>query len=114
MLLLGEQIISLISGPEYLAAFPLLLLLGAATIISLAGLGLEPLLQAAGRARNALLIRLVGLIALGLLMAFSLPRFGTIGAAWAMLISAILTSIILLASSRAVISKPRQPVRKLR
>lgn len=113
LLLFGENIISLISGPEYLAAFPLLLLLGAATIISLAGLGLEPLLQAAGRARNALLVRLAGLIALGLLMAFLLPNFGTIGAAWAMLISAVVTSIILLVSSRAVISKPRQPVPKL-
>tara|TARA_R110000824_G_scaffold61807_3_gene164026 strand:- start:4780 stop:6117 length:1338 start_codon:yes stop_codon:yes gene_type:complete len=110
LLFLGKYIIALISGPEYLAAFPILLLLGAATIISLAGLGLEPLLQAAGRARNALVARVAGLIALGLLMAVFLPTFGTIGAAWVMLISAILTSIILFVSSRAAIRKPQHPV----
>ncbi|WP_339688797.1 oligosaccharide flippase family protein [uncultured Parasphingorhabdus sp.] len=112
LLLLGKNIISLISGPDYLAAFPILLLLGAATIISLAGLGLEPLLQAAGRARNALVARVAGLVALGLLMAVLLPRFGTLGAAWVMLISAILTSIILFISSRSAIRQPRQRLPK--
>ena len=109
LLLLGKNIIALISGPEYLAAYPILLLLGAATIISLAGLGLEPLLQAAGRARNALIARVAGLIALGLLLAVFLPTFGTIGAAWVMLISAILTSIILFVSSRTAIREPQHP-----
>jgi|TARA_R100001244_G_scaffold6593_5_gene7829 O-antigen/teichoic acid export membrane protein len=104
---LGQNIIALISGPEYLAAYPLLLLLGAATIISLAGLGLEPLLQAAGRARNALVARVLGLVALGLLLVMFLPTFGTIGAAWAMLVSAILTTIILFVSSRAAIRAPQ-------
>tara|TARA_R110000824_G_scaffold217368_1_gene403888 strand:- start:593 stop:1960 length:1368 start_codon:yes stop_codon:yes gene_type:complete len=112
LLFLGKNIIALISGPEYLAAFPILLLLGAATIISLAGLGLEPLLQAAGRARNALVARVAGLVALGLLMAVFLPTFGTIGAAWVMLISAILTTIILFVSSRAAIIQPRQRLPK--
>ncbi len=110
LLLLGKNIIALISGPEYLDAYPILLLLGAATIISLAGLGLEPLLQAAGRARNALVARVAGLVALGLLLAVFLPTFGTIGAAWVMLISAILTTIILFVSSRAAIREPQHPV----
>ena len=110
LLALGQNIIALISGPEYLAAYPLLLLLGAATIISLAGLGLEPLLQAAGRARNALVARVLGLVALGLLLAVFLPTFGTIGAAWVMLISAILTTVILFISSRAAIREPQRPV----
>ncbi len=110
LLLLGKNIIALISGPEYLAAYPILLLLGAATIISLAGLGLEPLLQAAGRAHNALVARVAGLVTLGVLLAVFLPPFGTIGAAWVMLISAILTTIILFISSRAVIRKPQTPL----
>ncbi|AMO70640.1 lipopolysaccharide biosynthesis protein [Sphingorhabdus sp. M41] len=110
LLVLGKNIISLISGPEYLAAFPILLLLGAATIISLAGLGLEPLLQAAGRARDALVARVAGLAALGSLMAVFLPTSGTIGAAWVMLISAILTSIILFISSRSAIRQSQHPV----
>ncbi len=114
LLLLGKNIIALISGPEYLAAFPILLLLGAATIISLAGLGLEPMLQAAGRAQNALVARVAGLVALGLLMAVFLPKFGTIGAAWVMLISAILTTIILFISSRAAIIQPQARVQKSR
>ncbi|MEO9599070.1 oligosaccharide flippase family protein [Parasphingorhabdus sp.] len=108
LLLLGKNIITLISGPEYLAAFPILLLLGAATIISLSGLGLEPLLQAAGRARNALVARVSGLVALGFLMLIFLPKFGTIGAAWVMLISAILTTGMLFFSSRAAITQPKQ------
>ena len=114
LLLLGKNIIDLISGPDYLAAFPILLLLGAATIISLAGLGLEPMLQAAGRARNALVARIAGLVALGLLLAVFLPTFGTIGAAWVMLISAILTTIILFISSRAAIIQPRARAQKSR
>ena len=109
LLLLGKHIIALISGPEYVAAYPILLLLGAATIISLSGLGLEPLLQAAGRARSALVARLAGLVALGLLLAVFLPEFGTIGASWVMLISAILTTMILFVSSRAVIREPQRP-----
>ena len=109
LLLLGKYIIALISGPEYVAAYPILLLLGAATIISLGGLGLEPLLQAAGRARNALFARLAGLVALGVLLAVFLPKFGTIGASWVMLISAILTTMILFVSSRAVIREPQRP-----
>ena len=110
LLLFGKNIIALISGPEFLAAYPMLLLLGAATIISLAGLGLEPLLQAAGRASNALVARVAGLVTLGLLLTFFLPAFGTIGAAWVMLISAILTTIILFLSSRAAIRHPRPPL----
>ncbi len=113
LLLLGKDIIALISGPEYLAAFPILLLLGAATIISLAGLGLEPMLQAAGRARNALVARLAGLVALGLLLAVFLPTFGTIGVAWVMLLSAILTTVILFVSSRAAITQPVHRVSKI-
>ncbi|MEH6702238.1 lipopolysaccharide biosynthesis protein [Parasphingorhabdus sp.] len=114
LLLLGKYMIALISGPEYLAAFPILLLLGAATIISLAGLGLEPMLQAAGRARNALVARVAGLVALGGLLVVFLPTFGTIGAAWVMLISAILTTVILFVSSRAAIIQPRARTQKPR
>ena len=55
LVLLGQFMIDVISGPEFLAAYPILLLLGAATIISLSGLGLEPLLQAAKRAHFALI-----------------------------------------------------------
>lgn len=112
LLLLGNLLIMLISGSEYLAAFPLLLVLGAATIISLAGLGFEPLLQAAGRAKNALIARLAGLGAFGILMAAALPPFGTIGAAAAMLMSAILATLILFLSSRAVVAKPHHQAKK--
>tara|TARA_R110002033_G_scaffold106088_4_gene153108 strand:+ start:2677 stop:4044 length:1368 start_codon:yes stop_codon:yes gene_type:complete len=114
LLLFGKNIIDVVSGPEYLAAFPILLLLGAATIISLAGLGLEPMLQAAGRARNALVARIAGLVTLGLLLALFLPDYGSIGAAWVMLVSAILTSVILFVSSRAAIIQPQHHAPKSR
>lgn len=105
LLLLGKPLILLISGSEFLPAFPLLILLGAATIISLAGLGLEPLLQAADRARAALFGKVAGLLILAILMAMLLPVHGTIGTAWAMLISAISTTILLFWSGRFVIAQ---------
>ncbi len=114
LLLFGKNIIDIVSGPEYLAAFPILLLLGAATIISLAGLGLEPMLQAAGRARDALVARIAGLVTLGLLLTIFLPDYGTIGAAGVMLVSAILTTVILFVSSRTAIIQPQYRAPKSR
>ncbi|WP_430417142.1 lipopolysaccharide biosynthesis protein [Parasphingorhabdus sp.] len=106
LVLLGQFMIDVISGPEFLAAYPILLLLGAATIISLSGLGLEPLLQAANRAHVALIAKLAGLTALAMAMTLLLPKYGTMGVSWAMLLSAIITTILLFLFSRSAIAKP--------
>ena len=96
LLLLGETIIGIMSGEEFLGAYPLLLILAGATIIGLIALGLEPLLQAANRATAAFVIRLVSLALLGLLLSLWLPAYGASGAAFAMLLSSIATAILLL------------------
>jgi len=96
LVLLGEYIITLMSGPEFAGAYPLLLLLAGATIIGLIALGLEPLLQAANRATTAFVIRLLSLLLLGALLYLWLPANGVNGAAWAMLVSAGATTTLLM------------------
>lgn len=97
LILFGENIILIMSGPEFVDAYPLLLLLAGATIIGLVALGLEPLLQAAGQATTAFVIRLLSLALLTVLLVWLLPAYGAFGAATAMLVSAIATALILLA-----------------
>ncbi len=96
MVAFGKPLIWAMSGEAYLDAFPLLLFLGASTIIGLASLGLEPLLQAAGRPAWAFLARLAGLAAMGLGLVLWLKPYGVAGASWAMLAGAVATLLVLL------------------
>lgn len=96
LVLIGEPIILTMSGEAFLGAYPLLILLGAATIFGLAGLGLEPLLQAAGKAHHSLIIRVTGLVILAGSLAILLPIYGVMGAAMAMVGSAAVILIIML------------------
>lgn len=96
LVLLGQPLIHLMSGPEYLAAYPLLLLLAAATIINLVGVGLEPLIQASDRAGTAFLLRLFSLLVLLGLLVILLPGHAASGAAIAMLLSSALGAAMLL------------------
>ncbi len=96
LVLLGEHIILIISGAEFVGAYPLLLLLAGATITGLVAVGLEPLLQAADRATMAFVIRLLSLALLGALLTWWLPLHGAFGAALAMLVSALATALMLM------------------
>ncbi|GAB5487693.1 MAG: lipopolysaccharide biosynthesis protein [Parasphingorhabdus sp.] len=96
LILFGEHILLLMSGPEFVAAYPLLLLLAGATIIGLIVVGLEPLLQAADRATTAFVTRLLSLVFLAALLVWLLPAYGVFGAALAMLMSAIATALLLM------------------
>ncbi len=96
LILFGEHILLLMSGPEFVAAYPLLLLLAGATIIGLIVVGLEPLLQAADRATTAFITRLLSLVFLAALLVWLLPAYGVFGAALAMLMSAIATALLLM------------------
>lgn len=95
LVLLGKPIILLMSGEAFLPAYPLLLILAGATIIALATLGFEPLLQATGHAGTAFVVRLFGLALLGLLFWWLVPGGGVTGASWAMLISAVATAMLM-------------------
>lgn len=94
MVVLGRPIIWAMSGEIFLPAYPLLLFLGASTIIGLASLGLEPLLQAAGRAFAAFLARLAGLAAIGVCLLLWIAPYGVTGASWAMLGGALATLLV--------------------
>lgn len=96
LILFGEHILLIMSGPEFVAAYPLLLLLAGATIIGLIAVGLEPLLQAADRATTAFVVRLLSLVLLAALLSWLLPVHGVFGAALAMLISAAATAVLLM------------------
>ena len=93
---LGRPLIWLMSGEEFLPAYPMLLILGASTIIGLASLGVEPLLQAAGRPGLALTARLVWLAAVAALLVAWTGTYGVIGASWAILVSTVLTAALML------------------
>ncbi|MEL6875001.1 MAG: oligosaccharide flippase family protein [Pseudomonadota bacterium] len=107
LVLLGEPLIQLMSGPDYLPAYPLLLLLAAATIINLVGVGLEPLIQASDRAGTAFLLRLFSLLVLLGLLVVLLPGYAASGAAIAMLLSSALGAAMLLWISWSLLKEIR-------
>ena len=80
---LGKPLLLLMSGPEFLGAYPFLLVLGLAACLQIVTVSCEPLLMAAGRARAIILIRFAGAVTLIGTMYLMLPAFGAIGAAWA-------------------------------
>jgi O-antigen/teichoic acid export membrane protein len=86
-LLFGRQILVLIAGPPFGDAYPVLVLLTVASAIELWGFGQEPALLSMGRADLAVSIKggslVIGIGAALLLM----PRFGSLGAASAVIIS---------------------------
>ena len=91
LVLFGQPLIYAMSGAAYASAYPLLVLLGGATTFGLVGLGLEPLVQAAGKANLSLYVRLFGLVLLIALVGIAVvlfPGSGAMGASIAMVVSA--------------------------
>jgi O-antigen/teichoic acid export membrane protein len=87
LLIAGEPALRLIAGSEFVGAYPLLVLLGAAAAIDLASVGFEPALLVAGRARLSVILRLItSAVLIGLMVAL-LPIWGAIGAGVAMLVA---------------------------
>lgn len=92
---IGKPLLLLLAGPEYAAAYPLLVLLGIAAAIDLIGVTYEPLLMATGRMDWSVKIRLFNAVLLVLLLTILLPRFGTIGAAIATLAVAVVGLLLM-------------------
>lgn len=95
VVLAGKPILLAMSGPEFAGAYPLVVLLGLAAAISFAGVGFEPLLLATDAAGSSLTFRFVTVTVLFGAMALMLPTMGAIGAAWAVLISAIVNFLLM-------------------
>ena len=62
--LLGRQLLELIGGKEFGPAYAILIPLTVAACFELASVAFEPVLHSTGRARHALIARLVGLVAM--------------------------------------------------
>src|SRR3546814_16542939 len=69
------------AGPQFAAAYPLLLLLGIAASIDLIGVSFEPLLMATNHARTSVTIKLINAALLMCLLSILPPRFGQEGTA---------------------------------
>jgi hypothetical protein len=95
----------LMSGAAYLPAYPLLILLGAATSLMLTALALEPLLQAGGQAGRLLAIRLGATTTLFGALMLVLPVYGSIGGAWVMLAAALLTVTAMLGAALRLLAR---------
>ena len=98
--LAGKPVIIWLFGPEFVAAYPLVMILGAATAVQFATMGLEPALLTAGKAGRVMLCSLAGAIVVALLMVWLMPAYGEVGAAFAMLGAAVVNAILLVISYR--------------
>ncbi len=98
--LLGKPVLLLMSGPEFLSAYPLLLLLAAAASVELAGAMYEPTLMSSYRANTALYIQIVRLLILIVLLLVMLKLWGATGAAIATGIASIARMLLLHRAAR--------------
>lgn len=80
LLVAGKFLLGLIAGPEYLSAYPILLLLGTAAAIDFAAVGFEPALVALGRPGLALRLRAVVTGLLLVAMPIATTMWGGFGA----------------------------------
>ena len=95
LLTVGRPVLGLVAGKAFLPVYPVLLVLGIAAALDFAGVGFEPALVARGRAGTALELRFVSTATMLALMLALTPRHGGIGAAFAVLVSSILSFAML-------------------
>lgn len=94
LVIAGKPILSLIGGPGYRDVYPLLVVLGLAAACDLASAIFEPALIAMGRPALVLGARILACISLFALLAVFLPRWGTGGAAEAVLASSAFALVL--------------------
>ncbi|WP_116090577.1 lipopolysaccharide biosynthesis protein [Sphingomonas crusticola] len=94
LLLIGKPALGLVAGKHYVAAYPLLLMLGTAAALDLGGTSFEPSLMATGRASLALRLRLAATILQIVLLVAFLPTYGVTGAAAATLAASSLSLVL--------------------
>ncbi|MDX3900301.1 MAG: lipopolysaccharide biosynthesis protein [Sphingobium sp.] len=105
ILLIGRPLLGLIAGPDFLPAYPVLLVLGVAASIELVGVSYRPLLMATDGARLSLWITLGATLLMFALMAALLPLYGTIGAAFASLASSAMMFAMMGWASRRLLRR---------
>ena len=99
LLLLGKPLILLMSGAEYLPAYPLLLALGIAAAIEVGSVSIDPLLLATDRVRRLVVIRVVTLAAMLAGMAYAIiAGHGALGVAISVLAATALALVLRIAA----------------
>jgi O-antigen/teichoic acid export membrane protein len=93
VIMLGRPAIALIAGDAFLAAYPLLILLAAAAAVELIGMTYEPTLLSGNGVGTALIIRAINFVTLLALLLLLLPRYGAMGGAAAVLLTALMAFI---------------------
>ena len=91
MLVAGEPLIGAVFGPPYLAAFPVLILIMAATTISVSAFAVDPTLYAFGRAGRPLVTALAANGLFVAVLALALSEHGIIAGGWAYLAASCVT-----------------------
>ena len=105
VLLLGQSLIELIGGTQFLGAYPLLQILGLAAAIDFAAVAFEPALVAMGRAGLALKLRLVSTtVLLGGIVGLTM-LLGTKGAALGVLAASITSTVLLWIVLRPLVAR---------
>lgn len=107
VLLLGQPLIGLIGGKQFLGAYPLLQILGLAAAIDFAAVAFEPALVAMGRAGLALKLRLVSTSVLLGGIVVLIPLWETKGAALAVLAASLTSTALLWFALRPLVSASR-------
>ncbi|MDT0575401.1 lipopolysaccharide biosynthesis protein [Croceicoccus sp. F390] len=94
LLVFGKPLILLMSGAEYLPAFPLLLLLGMAAALEVGSVSIDPMLLATDRSRQLASVRLATLAIMLVGIAISFKDHGPLGIAWSVLVSTIVALVL--------------------
>lgn len=101
---LGQPLIELIGGKQFLGAYPLLQLLGLAAAIEFAAVAFEPALVAMGRAGLALKLKIVSTTVLLAGIVGLTPILDTQGAALAVLAASMISSMLLWLALRPLVA----------
>lgn len=94
--LLGEWVLRIVVGAEFVAAFPVMLWLVAGAVVGIWAFPLEPLLISTGHAGAALRVRLWSTALYVPLLLLLLDTVGLIGAGWAALAASLFIFVALL------------------
>ncbi|RYM06395.1 lipopolysaccharide biosynthesis protein [Sphingobium cupriresistens] len=105
IIFLGKPLLLLMSGPQFLGAYPFLLVLGLAAAMQIVSVTSESLLMAAGRSKTLIAIRLIGTAVLLAMLFVLLNGFGAIGAAWARALTEAISLGLILGACYLILRK---------
>lgn len=101
----GKPFLLFISGPQFIGAFPFLVVLGIAASIQILSVSGESLLMSAGYAKTLIIIRLIGIAILLATLFALLGKFGAIGAAWAKVLTEAASLCMIMGCSVLILRK---------